>query len=172
MPYFILDNDSAMRQSYCVPHTNFYPNPNPDHDPSRDPSNTNACRRLSGQNRRRWRRNWTLLTFDVHSFTILQTSPHKFQAVFPPSMGASLMSTRYQVWCVCVLHIKPFFLLVDIQHTQCPRCFFILERYKFCGHKTTIQEATWYSSPCRLFFQIFPSTKVHFSPGTYIPGST
>ena len=21
---------------------------------------------------------------------------------------------------VCVLHIKPFFLLVDIQHTQCP----------------------------------------------------
>ena len=26
------------------------------------------------------------------------------------------------IWYVCVLHIKPFFLLVDIQHTQwCPR---------------------------------------------------
>ena len=23
---------------------------------------------------------------------------------------------------LCVLHIKPFFLLVDIQHTQCPQC--------------------------------------------------
>ena len=39
----------------------------------------------------------------------------------------------------CVLHIKPFFLLVGIQHTQCPRWFFILERYKLCGHKTATQ---------------------------------
>ena len=30
---------------------------------------------------------------------------------------------------VCVLHIKPFFVLVDIQHTLCPRWFFILEIY-------------------------------------------
>ena len=29
--------------------------------------------------------------------------------------------------CVCV---KPSFLPVDIQHTQCPRSFFILERYQ------------------------------------------
>ena len=26
--------------------------------------------------------------------------------------------------CVCVLHIKPFFLHVDIQHNQCPCRFF------------------------------------------------
>ena len=45
---------------------------------------------------------------------------------------------------LCVLHIKPFFLLVDIRHTQCPPCFFILERYKRCGHKTTTQAATLY----------------------------
>ena len=34
--------------------------------------------------------------------------------------------------CVCSSHKKPLFLLVDvdIQHTQCPRWFFILERYK------------------------------------------
>ena len=31
---------------------------------------------------------------------------------------------------VCVLHIEPFFLLVDIQHTQCPCQFFLLEKYK------------------------------------------
>ena len=31
----------------------------------------------------------------------------------------------------------------DIQHTQCPR-WFILERYKFCGHKATIHAATLY----------------------------
>ena len=43
----------------------------------------------------------------------------------------------------CVIHIKPFFLLVDIQHTQCPRWFFILGSYayKLCGHKTTTQVA-------------------------------
>ena len=38
---------------------------------------------------------------------------------------------------VCVLHIKPFFLLVDIQHNQCPCRFFILARHKLCGHTTT-----------------------------------
>ena len=32
--------------------------------------------------------------------------------------------------CVCVLHIKPVFLPVDIQHTQCPCRFFLLQRYK------------------------------------------
>ena len=46
--------------------------------------------------------------------------------------------------CVCVFHIKPFFVLVDIQHTQCPRWFFILERCKLGCHKTTIQTATLY----------------------------
>ena len=46
--------------------------------------------------------------------------------------------------CACVLHVRPFFLLVDIQHTQCPRQFFILERYKLCGHKTTTQTAMMY----------------------------
>ena len=40
---------------------------------------------------------------------------------------------------VCVVHIKPFFLSVNIQHTQCPCRFFLLERYKLCGHKTTTQ---------------------------------
>ena len=37
---------------------------------------------------------------------------------------------------VWVLHIKPFFQPVDIQHTQCPCRFFLLERYKLCDHKT------------------------------------
>ena len=43
---------------------------------------------------------------------------------------------------VCVLHIQLLlFLLVDIQHTQCPRWFFVLERYvqARCGHKTIIR---------------------------------
>ena len=34
---------------------------------------------------------------------------------------------RGRCCCICVLHIKPFFLLVDIQHSQCPRWFFVLE---------------------------------------------
>ena len=34
------------------------------------------------------------------------------------------------LWPVCVLYIKPFFLLVHIQHTKCSRWFFILERCK------------------------------------------
>ena len=38
---------------------------------------------------------------------------------------------------VCVLPTKPFFLPVDIRHTQCPCRFVLLERHKFCGHKTT-----------------------------------
>ena len=41
---------------------------------------------------------------------------------------------------VCVLHIKPFFLLVDIHHALYPCRFFLMERYKLCGHKTTIQK--------------------------------
>ena len=49
---------------------------------------------------------------------------------------------------VCVLDIKLTFLLV-IQHTQCPRWFFILERYKLCGHKNTTQAAT---SLCQVLF--------------------
>ena len=32
--------------------------------------------------------------------------------------------------CVRVLHIKPLFLLVDIEHTQCPRRLFLLEGFK------------------------------------------
>ena len=44
-----------------------------------------------------------------------------------------------QLVCVWVLHIKPFFQPVDIQLTQCPCRFFLLERYKLCGHKTTAQ---------------------------------
>ena len=43
-----------------------------------------------------------------------------------------------------VLRIEQFFLLVDIQHTQCPRGFSILERYKLCGHKPTTQATTLY----------------------------
>ena len=38
---------------------------------------------------------------------------------------------------VCVFHIKPFFLPVDMQHNQCPCGFFLLLRCKFCGHRTT-----------------------------------
>ena len=45
---------------------------------------------------------------------------------------------------VCVLHIKPFFLLVDIQHAQCPRWFFILERYELCGHKPIHDIGSYY----------------------------
>ena len=40
--------------------------------------------------------------------------------------------------CAC-FHIKPLFVPVDIQHTQCPCRFFLLERYKLCGHKTTTE---------------------------------
>ena len=38
-----------------------------------------------------------------------------------------------------VLHVKPFFLPVDIQHTHCPCRFFLLERCKLCGHENMIQ---------------------------------
>ena len=38
-------------------------------------------------------------------------------------------------WIVCLrLHIKPFFVPVGIQHTECWCRFFILERRKLCGH--------------------------------------
>ena len=57
-----------------------------------------------------------------------------FQAYVPFSSrfyGGS--AARYV--CRCVLHIEPFFLLVDIQRTQCPCRLFLLERYKLCGDK-------------------------------------
>ena len=38
--------------------------------------------------------------------------------------------------CMCVLHITPFFLHIGIQHTQCPRRFFLL---LIEIHKTTTQ---------------------------------
>ena len=45
-----------------------------------------------------------------------------------------------------VLHIKPFFLYrvgpVNIQHTPCPSRFFLLKRYKLCGHETTTDTET------------------------------
>ena len=58
---------------------------------------------------------------------------------------------------LCVFfHIKPSFLLVDIQHTQCPRWFFVVERCDLCGHQSLIQAATLYqvdssssTMPCR-----------------------
>ena len=39
----------------------------------------------------------------------------------------TLSVQKAQTWiaCVSVLHIKPFVLPVDIQHTQCPRCFIL-----------------------------------------------
>ena len=40
---------------------------------------------------------------------------------------------------MCVLHMKPFFLPIDIHHTPYPYCFFILEGCMLCGHKTTAQ---------------------------------
>ena len=36
--------------------------------------------------------------------------------------------------CLC---LKPFLLPIDIQHTQCPCRFLLLEKCKLCGHKTT-----------------------------------
>ena len=64
-----------------------------------------------------------------------------------------ILLTRVVQWyrrrcyaCVCVLHLKTPFLLVDIQHTQCSRVFFILEIYNMCGHKTTTQAATLYQA--------------------------
>ena len=44
------------------------------------------------------------------------------------NMGGSPCHESYI--CVCVLHIKPFFLPVDVQHTQCAWRFFLLERYQ------------------------------------------
>ena len=38
---------------------------------------------------------------------------------------------------VCVLHTKPFFLFVDIQHIQCPCRFFVTELCSFKNHGTT-----------------------------------
>ena len=57
------------------------------------------------------------------------------------SLSLCLASWRACALCVvssvCVLHIKPFFLPVDIQQTPCPCRFFLLlvERYKLCDHK-------------------------------------
>ena len=55
---------------------------------------------------------------------------------------------------MCV-HIKPFFLPVDIQHTQCPCRFFIRERYKLCRHKCKAQPTCRHSAqcPCRSFIR-------------------
>ena len=42
-------------------------------------------------------------------------------------------------WSMCVFFIfKPLFLAA-IQHIQCRCWFFIPERYRLCGHKTTTQ---------------------------------
>ena len=40
---------------------------------------------------------------------------------------------------VCILQFKLFFLPLDIQHTQYPCGFFLLERHKLCGHTTMPQ---------------------------------
>ena len=59
-----------------------------------------------------------------------------------------------------------FFLLVDIQHTQCPRWSFILERYKLCGHPTTIQAGQLYqvdsstTMPCH--YMHTPAIPIHW----------
>ena len=51
---------------------------------------------------------------------------------------------------VCVLHIKAFFLPVDTQNTRCPCRFFLLERYKLCGHKTTTQQYSEFNAVSRV----------------------
>ena len=47
---------------------------------------------------------------------------------------------------VCVFYIKPFFLPVDIKHTQSPRRFFLLETYKLWSQNTTQQRYFVHSS--------------------------
>ena len=71
--------------------------------------------------------------------------------------GTSIYSTRkkgtnwcswrfWRGWCCCkfcVLHIKLFFLLVDIQHSQCPRWFFVLEIQALWSQTTIQAETVW-----------------------------
>ena len=56
------------------------------------------------------------------------------------------VSSVFGFCCVCVLHIEPVFLPVDIQHTQCPCWFFLLERCKQAlwsqNHDTEIPHCT------------------------------
>ena len=59
----------------------------------------------------------------------------------------------------CVLQIKPFFLPVDIQHTQCPCRFFLLERHKLCCHIRVpllrVPKKICCASRCRSIFPFF-----------------
>ena len=56
-------------------------------------------------------------TFPMHDdITSYNTTNQTHPTHLPPSLGRNI------VCVLCVLHIKPFFLLVDIQHTQCPQC--------------------------------------------------
>lgn len=62
--------------------------------------------------------------------------------------------------CVCVLHMKRFFLAVDIQHTQqCPCRFVILliERYQFCVQSVVLVVLLF----CELFFVFMMRSDFH-----------
>ena len=55
--------------------------------------------------------------------------------VFPGRVGVCVCSLRY-TRC----H-RFFYLPIDIQHIKCQCRFFILERYKLCGHKLRVRIA-------------------------------
>ena len=70
------------------------------------------------------------------------------------------MAEASAIWlCVCVLHIKPRFPLVDIQHPACPVSALIHPRerlYKLCGNGDLSQKG-WNTPGNRKAFSMIPS---------------
>ena len=73
------------------------------------------------------------------------------------------------MFIVCVLHIQPFFLPVDMQHTLCPYRFFILERYKLCGNKTMTQGCFLYNNIHYYCHVCLPSDNVLYMMIVHVP---
>ena len=56
---------------------------------------------------------------------------------------SSRQGRMINVHAACMLfHIEPFFLPMDIKHTPCPCWFFVLGRYKLCGHTPRHRDIT------------------------------
>ena len=63
----------------------------------------------------------------LFSFTFLRSGTSILLREKKELTGALGIYWRGRCCCMCALHIKLLFLLVDIQHSQCPRWFFVLE---------------------------------------------
>ena len=71
--------------------------------------------------------------------------------------------TRVAIYDTGVRVFVCFYIAVDIQHTQCPYRFFLLDTctYKLCGHKTTTQEIRLLYVHCTAVSRVGNATACH-----------